>query len=118
MKTGLSIALSSFVLLPIAACGGLSSSGGSCSFSESGFGSCEDFVGAGFTSSIIQADCTKGNGTYSTNACPTAGALGTCVLESGTPAQARITYYATDAGSSTTIEQMACTEENGTWTAG
>jgi hypothetical protein len=118
MKTGLPIALSSLVLLSMAGCGSALSGGGSCSSSQPGIGLCEDFVGIGYTSSIGQADCTKGNGTYSSSACPTAGALGSCVVSNGTPAQARTTYYATDGGTSTTELQTACTDENGTWTAG
>jgi hypothetical protein len=102
----------------MAACGG-SSSGGSCTFSDPSAGSvsCEDFVGAGYTSALVQADCSKGNGTYASTACPTAGALGTCSLFGGTPEQAKSTYYATDAGPSTTAEQSACASEGGTWTA-
>jgi hypothetical protein len=119
MKSVLSVALAQLVLISMAACGSSSSAGGSCSFSFPGYGDCEDFVGVAYsTSAIIQADCTKGNGTYSSSACPSAGALGTCVLESGNPAQVRFTYYATDGGTSTTMEQMLCTAESGTWTAG
>jgi hypothetical protein len=117
MKSVLRIALSQLALLSMVACGS-SSSGGSCSFTAQGSGGgCEDFVGSGYTSSTVMTDCSKGNGTYSSSACPTAGALGSCVLLGGTPAEGKITYYATDGGPSASDEQSACTQEGGTWTA-
>jgi hypothetical protein len=103
-----------------AACSGSTTSAGSCAFNDPtpGYTVCEDFLGSGFSPAIAQDDCTQGGGVYSKGACPTEGVLGTCEVASGTSAAGRITYYATDAGTSTANEQANCTSAGGIWTAG
>lgn len=119
MRNALAQALPTLVVFSLAACGS-SSSAGSCAFTEASPGdtSCEDFVGSGYTTSAVQSDCSRGGGIYSASACPTAGALGTCDVLAGMPAEGKTTYYATDGGTSTTADQESCTSEGGTWTPG
>lgn len=103
-------------------CGG---SVGSCLFTStasSGYGYCEDFLGTEYNSSAAQNTCSSGNGTYSSNACPTAGALGTCTVGEGTADDYRYTYLpaggASDAGAvSTTVLESACGVAGGAFTA-
>jgi hypothetical protein len=111
-------------ILSLAACGGPV---GSCLFTtDAGYDYCEDFLGTELSSSVAQNTCTgPGNadlglpvGTYSSEACSTAGSLGTCAIGSGTADDYRYTY--TPAGgarpSAITVES-ACGVAGGTFTA-
>ncbi len=103
--------------LSLAACGGPV---GSCQVTtDAGYDYCQDFLGTEFNSSAAQNTCEAGNGTYSSNDCSTAGALGTCFVGSGTADDYQYTYTPTGGATvpQTTVES-ACGIAGGTFTAG
>jgi hypothetical protein len=104
--------------LSLSACSG----NGSCVFSsDAGYDFCKDYLGSEFNSSVAQNDCgggINGPGTYQSDVCPTAGALGFCtVWGNSTAINYRYTYTAADGsgGVSTVTLLSACGVAGGTF---
>jgi hypothetical protein len=110
-------ALAVAVAASLADCGGPV---GSCLFTtDAGYDYCEDFLGTEYNSSAAQNSCETGNGVYSSSDCTTAGALGTCLVGSGTADDFRYTYTPDGANSDAALEvESACGLAGGTFTAG
>jgi len=95
---------------------------GSCLFTTgAGYGYCQDFLGTEYNSSAAENTCSVGNGTYSSSACSTVGALGICAIGTGTADNYQYTYTLSpgeDAGSVPTATlESACGIAGGTFTA-
>jgi hypothetical protein len=95
---------------------------GSCLFTtDAGYDYCQDFLGTEYNSSAAENTCSVGNGTYSSSACSTVGALGVCAIGTGTADNYQYTYTLSpgaDAGSvPTTTLESACGIAGGTFTA-
>lgn len=97
-------------------------SAGSCSVTDtgSGFTTCFDYTGSGYTSATAQSACsstTSGSatGTYSSSACTTTGRIGSCVIYSGQASEQTIRYIS---GYDSTTAPAACSAMSGTYTAG
>jgi hypothetical protein len=88
MKLWVRCALPVLLGLTTAACTGPV---GSCLFtSDAGYDYCEDFLGTEFNSSAAENSCATGNGAYASSPCSIDGALGTCLVGSGTAQDARL----------------------------
>lgn len=100
--------------------------GGSCTApAANGYVACEDYLGADDDSEVGQSLCANVTlGTWSQAPCPTAGALGTCLvvpIGTGDAQTRRYTYRASpdpDAGAATALTaETACGVAGGTFTA-
>lgn len=94
---------------------GCGSSGTGCDFKSAGIHICETYDSA-YPSDTVNSLCTAESGTA--GSCPTANALGTCSITSGTYKNSE-TFYS-DSSPAITADQAktSCTSEGGTWTAG
>jgi hypothetical protein len=95
---------------------------GSCQYTTpDGHDSCEDFLGSEYNQSVAQNACATGNGTWSPNACATAGAVGTCAVDIGSAAAQNVqyTYYADPGAGPATVlaAETACGLLGGTFAA-
>ena len=99
---------------------------GSCTYPETnGYVACEDFLGSDGSQQLIESLCANvAIGTWSPNPCPTAGALGTCMvvpIGTGSSQNYRYTYTASqdpDSGVTATAlnAETACGVAGGTFT--
>lgn len=94
---------------------------GSCTVADSvsGFTTCFDYTGSGYTAATAQTTCngtTSGSatGTYSSSACPTTGRIGSCKIEAGTVIEQYIRYMS---GFIAETAQAHCSSASGTYTA-
>jgi hypothetical protein len=89
---------------------------------DGGYNYCQDFLGTEFNSSVAENTCTVGNGTYSSDSCSTAGALGVCAIGTGTADNYQYTYTLAPGSEpgSVTMETLesACGIAGGTFTPG
>ena len=93
---------------------------GSCTIVASGFTTCIDYTGAGFTGVSAQSACANSNsgattGTYSTSVCTTTSRVGSCKIGSGQATEQTIRYMA---GYVDATAQTACNGLSGTYTSG
>jgi len=84
---------------------------GSCTVGVDPNKVCNHYVGSAYDSTVADS-CTKTQGTWSTSACDTAGAVGYCSLHEGTSTEMATYYYGTMGG---TMGETACTAGKGTW---
>ena len=95
-------------------------SAGSCTVVDSGFTTCFDYTGSGYTTATAQTACSNTNsgtatGTYSTSACTTSGRVGSCKLYSGQVTEEYVRYFG---GYNNTTAATSCSGFSGTYTSG
>ena len=93
---------------------------GSCTVVGSGFTTCFDYTGSGYTSATAQTACagtTSGSnvGTYSAAACTVTSRVGSCTLYSGQATEQIVRYFG---GYINSTAATSCSGFAGTYTSG
>lgn len=86
---------------------------GSCT--QTNTGRCQDFTGSGYTSVLVQANCSGGSNSYSEEMCGDVDRLGSCTVNSGDVTEYIIRFYSLS--DSLMSAQVACSALSGTWEA-
>ncbi|MCK5796667.1 MAG: hypothetical protein KAI47_05770 [Deltaproteobacteria bacterium] len=85
---------------------------GSCTVGVDPNKICNNYVGSSYDGTVADSCKASAQGTWSTSACDTAGAVGYCTLNAGTVTEMETYYYGTMGA---TAGETACTVGKGTW---
>jgi hypothetical protein len=75
---------------------------------------CFDYPGSSYTTTSVQAACTRLHGVYSPGTCPTTSRVGSCKIFVGQPSEQTVRYFTS--GFTAEHAQTNCTAQSGAFT--